>query len=329
MTYTYTRREFLHRQFLALGVLTVPKFPVSWINKLDAPLKLGVITDLHQDIMHDGLQRLQAFIQAMDEEKPQALLQLGDFAVPSPANEPVIKRFNAAHPETLHVIGNHDLDYGYSKEQCLSTWRMPARFYSRLIQDVRIVVLDGNDSGSPNYRGGYPSFIGPEQITWLNDELNSSQEPVIIVSHQPLAGTFAVDNATDMQTLLGKHAQKILFAINGHTHIDDVLQSQGVIYMHLNSASYVWVGELFKHQIYPEEVHKEYPWLAYTCPYRESLFTTLTIDPAAGTIVVQGKESTWVGPSPADIRANTFPELVVGEQIAPRIRARTLQKKKL
>lgn len=83
MTYTYTRREFLHRQFLALGVLTVPKFPVSWINKLDAPLKLGVITDLHQDIMHDGLQRLQAFIQAMDEENHRRYCNLAILPYPA------------------------------------------------------------------------------------------------------------------------------------------------------------------------------------------------------------------------------------------------------
>lgn len=329
MSSIYTRRAFMHRQLLTLGALGLPKFLDSWIKKMDAPLKLGVITDLHQDIMHDGFQRLQAFLQAMDLEKPHALLQLGDFAVPSPANQKVINLFNQAHPETLHVLGNHDLDHGYSKEQCLSSWRMPARYYSRLVQDVRIIVLDGNDTGSPLYKGGYPSFIGPEQKAWLIDELNASREPVIMVSHQPLAGTFAVDNAAELQTLLGTYAQKILFAINGHTHIDDVLAVQGVIYMHLNSASYVWVGESFKHQIYPEEVHQRHPWLAYTCPYRESLFTTLTINPAMGTIMIQGKESDWVGPSPAEIGANTFPDLVVGEQIAPRIRVRTLQKKRL
>ena len=36
---------------------------------------LGMIADLHQDVMHDGPSRLEAFLDAMKNEKPDALLQ--------------------------------------------------------------------------------------------------------------------------------------------------------------------------------------------------------------------------------------------------------------
>ncbi|MEC7628098.1 MAG: alkaline phosphatase, partial [Verrucomicrobiota bacterium] len=56
------------------------------LSKLKSPIKLGLIADLHQDVMHDGPTRLKAFLDAMTVEKPDALLQLGDFAYPSKKN---------------------------------------------------------------------------------------------------------------------------------------------------------------------------------------------------------------------------------------------------
>ena len=134
-----------------------------------------------------------------------------------------------------------------------------------------------------------------------------------------------VDNAEYLQDLLGQYANKILLAINGHTHIDDLLRIQGVTYLHLNSASYQWVGGNFKHQSYSEAVHQQHPWISHTCPYRDSLFATLVIDPATQTIRIEGQNSSWVGPSPAALGTNGYPELHVGEEVAPRIRDRQIE----
>ena len=62
---------------------------MSALKAFDRPIKLGIITDLHQDIMHDGPARLKVFLDAMANEKPDALLQLGDFAYPTKGNEVV------------------------------------------------------------------------------------------------------------------------------------------------------------------------------------------------------------------------------------------------
>jgi hypothetical protein len=146
----------------------------------------------------------------------------------------------------------------------------------------------------------------------------------MVVCHQPLAGASAVNNADEIQTLLATAADKIILVINGHSHIDDVLRIKNVTYMHVNSASYQWVGGTYRHDSYPKEVHDKYPWISYTCPYRDSVFATFTFDPQSQTIGVEGRHSEWVGKSPAELGIDLDPNLTNGEEISPQIRNRQL-----
>ncbi|ULT25035.1 hypothetical protein KUH03_40280 [Sphingobacterium sp. E70] len=41
-----------------------------------------MITDLHHDIMHDGIERLSAFIKEMNELKPDFIIQGAIFVCP-------------------------------------------------------------------------------------------------------------------------------------------------------------------------------------------------------------------------------------------------------
>ena len=289
-------------------------------------LKLGLITDLHQDIMHDGEKRLGAFLEKMRALKPDALIQLGDFAVPSPQNKALIAQFNGAHPVALHVLGNHDTDGGYNKQQTIDAWGMPQRYYAHELSGLRLLVLDGNDKGSPTHRGGYPISVGPEQVEWLRAQLKSATGPVLVLSHQPLAGTGAVDNAHEVQQVLSEYADKVLLALNGHTHIDDIVRVAGVSYWHVNSASYYWVGDDYKHTSYSPEIHAKHPWIASTCPYRDPLFTLLTVELPHGKITLEGCESTWVGASPGELGVTKSLNLTDGEELAPRIRFRELRR---
>lgn len=43
-------------------------------------LRIGICTDLHQDLIKDGEQRLQSFITEMNQTKPDFIIQMGDFA---------------------------------------------------------------------------------------------------------------------------------------------------------------------------------------------------------------------------------------------------------
>jgi Icc protein len=310
---------------LATGiVLQIPNAVLAMFPSNAKQIKAGLITDLHHDIMHDGQERLQAFLSHMKKLKPNFLMQMGDFAYPNDKNKALIDSFNNAHPVALHVIGNHDTDSGHTKAQCFSYWKMPARYYTKEINGVCFIILDGNDKGSPTHKGGYPSYINDEQKTWLQQQLKEIDKPIVIVSHQPLAGALAVDNAVEIQQILSAASDKILLAINGHTHIDCQLFIKNINYVHINSASYFWVGGKYKHNSYTEEIHQSHAWISSTCPYKDALFTTLTIDPAAGTIHIEGKKSSWVGQSPEQLNYTDGTGLIPGKEIVPSISKRKI-----
>jgi predicted phosphodiesterase len=296
---------------------------MSALSKIKKPIKLGMIADLHQDLMHDGPARLKAFLDAMKKEKPDALLQLGDFAYPSKKNAVVTESFAKAHPKALHVLGNHEIDGGHSFDQVAKLWGMKGRYYTENINGLDLIVLDANEKPQ-NHKGGYPEYIGNKQLEWLEKQLKTLKGPILVVSHQPLAGPGSIDNASEVQALLNAAFDKVLLAVNGHTHIDYVAKVGKLSYLHVNSASYKWVGGSHRNKSYPPEIHSKFRWIEYTCPYRDSLFATLTVDPAKGLIQLKGRESQWVGKSPSQLATPTKYGLTNGKEICPKIRNRNL-----
>ena len=318
-----SRRDFLCTTSAAASSIMLPQQVMGSLGKIKTPIKLGMIADLHQDVMHDGPARLQAFLDAMQEEQPDALVQLGDFAYPTKKNEAVTRAFENAHPRTLHVLGNHEIDGGHTFDEVAKLWGMKGRYYTENVNGLNLVVLDGNEKPQ-NHKSGYPAHIGEKQLEWLAKQLNTLNGPILVMCHQPLAGPSSIDNAEAVQTLLNAAADKVLLAVNGHTHIDHVARAGKISYLHVNSASYKWVGGSYRNKSYPAEVHSKFRWVEYTCPYRDSLFTTLTIDPSSGRIDVKGRESQWVGKSPSQLGIEAKPNLTDGKEICPKIRSRQL-----
>lgn len=295
------RRSFIKSTFLTSFSLALPSSILKlWAGQTEN-LRLGLITDLHRDIIHDADLRLQTFLEEVHRTEVHAKIQLGDFAIPKPANASFIASFNQGNIPAYHVLGNHDLDEGHSKEQAIQAFGMPSAYYAKVIQGVRILVLDGNDTGSPTTKGGYASYIGKEQQDWLNQQLENSKEPVIVISHQPIAGIYTIDNSVEIQNLLSTHASKIILAVNGHAHVDQFLKVGGVSYLHLNSASYYWVGEKHRHLSMDANTHANYPSLSLTCPYAAVLFGVLTLDRKTKKLSLTGRKSSWIGPSPMEL----------------------------
>jgi predicted phosphodiesterase len=303
--------------------LVLPGHVQASLHRLEKTIKIGLIADLHHDIMHDAPQRLAVFLKAMEAEKPDAIMQLGDFAYPNDKNRSVTEAFGQAHPRALHVLGNHEIDDGHSFQEVARLWNMRGRYYTETIDGLHLVVLDGNEK-PPNHQSGYPAHIGPSQLDWLRSQLKGLDGPAIVFCHQPLAGPSSIDNAEQVQQVLSSAADKILLTVNGHTHIDHLVRVGKLINLHINSASYYWIGASHQHKSYADEIHAAHPYIQYTCPYQQPLFATLMIEPASGRIHVKGSESHWVGQSPAELGLEPPADLAVGEQICPRIRTRRL-----
>ena len=140
-----SKRDFLITSGAVAASTILPCTAMSALKALDRPIKFGIITDLHQDIMHDGPARLKVFLDAMADEKPDALLQLGDFAYPTKGNEVVTQAFQQAHPRTLHVLGNHEIDGGHTFDEVAKLWGMKGRYYTENVDGLNLIVLDGNE----------------------------------------------------------------------------------------------------------------------------------------------------------------------------------------
>ncbi|MCP4477485.1 MAG: hypothetical protein GY818_05280, partial [Planctomycetaceae bacterium] len=303
-----TRRTALKIFGTSCAAIALPSKLSASDPTLGKPIRLGVITDLHGGLATDAESRLDKFLNSMAKQKVDALVQLGDFAYPNKQHQRFSDKFNGAHENTIHVIGNHEFDFGLGRDDCFQAWGIESAYYQRDIGGIRILVLDGNEKNSPTYTGGYHSYIGEQQQAWLAQQLEQTDRPVLILSHQPLAGQSAINNATEIQQLLAKYKSKILLCINGHAHVDSLLQVDGVTYLHINSASYYWVGGKKR--------------MAY---YQDPLYTTLTIDLANSIIHAEGKSSHWKpGDSPTTInffeRDNAAPESIV----VPAIRERKI-----
>jgi len=269
-------------------------------------VRFGVITDIHQDIMHDAVSRLRIFVDEMNAEETDFIIQLGDFCRPYDYNEDFLSLFNNHEGLEYHVIGNHEMDGGFTKDSVVKYLGMENNYYSYDQKGFHFIVLDGNDKNpDPGGASGYARFIGEEQFNWLKSDLESTEKQVVIFSHQGLQGVFAVENADKIRALLENvnetaGYQKVIASFNGHSHSDTVFRINDIYYIEVNSASYEWLGGDYIHESYSKEIHEEYPWISYTSPYEKPLWALVEIS-SKGEIKITGKKSKWQGPSPKQL----------------------------
>lgn len=299
----YSRRRFTVCGGAALATWLLPGGPSGAAE--DGVFKIGLISDVHQDVIHDAADRLKVFLAEAEKEKADALVELGDFCIPKPENRAFADLFEAYPRPKYHVIGNHEMDGGYTREQVVAFHKMPGRYYTMDLGPALGIVLDANDRPD-DHKGGYASHIGQDQLDWMEEQLATAERPVFVFSHQSLERPTCIRSQERARAILAaaRHSdgtRKVAACLNGHWHIDHAREIDGIPYIHINSASYYWVGADYKRQRYSEEIHRKYPHLSNTAPYRDPLFTFLTIDPRAGTFSLTGRSTTWVGESPREM----------------------------
>lgn len=299
----FSRRGFVKTTALVSAALTLPINTISSMSPMDS-FEIGIIADVHNDIMHDGERRLKIFLDIAKKRSPEFIIQMGDFCRPYDKNIPFMDYWNAYEGETFHVLGNHDMDGGFSRDQVREFWDMPANFYSFDRGGIHFIVLDGNDP-NPKPWSGYNRYIGEAQQAWLKEDLKNTNKPTIVFSHQTLElEEGGVANLKDIQEIFEKANeeagfQKVLCSLSGHHHTDFMTQINGIYYVQINSASYRWVGDDFKQVRYSEEVDKTHEWIKYTIPYKEPLFTFMKV--TKDKITIEPRKTKFVGPGPQEM----------------------------
>jgi 3',5'-cyclic-AMP phosphodiesterase len=289
-----TRRSFL-------GSIAPLPLVLAALPQSGAPrVRFGLVSDVHQDVMPDGVDRIGKFVATMEQAKVDFILQLGDFCWPHPRNAAFLQAWNEFDGARYHVLGNHDMDGGYQREQTVAWYGMPARYYAFDAGPIRGIVLDSNDPGGT--ARGYKKFIAADQQAWLAAELQRTDRPVCVFIHHPLDDVGGIENGAAVRGILERaqaaNPGTVLAVFSGHFHQDDALEVNGVHYVQINSAAYVWLPAAAARETYPPEVHRAYPYLRNVAAYRDPLWALVTVDLARGELVIEGTRSQWVGPDP-------------------------------
>jgi 3',5'-cyclic AMP phosphodiesterase CpdA len=278
-------------------------------------VKIGVCADVHHDLMPDAMERLKAFIDEMNREKADFILQLGDFCHPAEKNRPFLEIWNSFRGPRYHVLGNHDKDGGYSYEDSVKFLGSPGKYYSFDFKGYHFIVLFGFDLRPEAEVAGYPRNIGREQQQWLINDIDSTDLPVILASHNGVDLDCDEENGSLKEGIYIRRIleranekagyKKIRLFLSGHYHMDFLNVYNGIPYLQINSMSNMWLGHDYalERPGIGKEVYEKYKILRYTAPYKDPLWALITINPD-GEIRIKGRRSEFIGPSPAEMGWN-------------------------
>lgn len=248
--------------------------------------RMGVCADLHHDLIDDGPRRLQEFITEMNELKPDFILQMGDFCVPKPANKVIMDIWNQFKGPKYHVIGNHDIDRGFTHDQVVEFWNAKGKYYSFDTNGYHFVVLNGNERPPNDTVKGYPRSITQEQLQWLKQDLEATTLPAVVFCHQGIDNDMDGINEGDMVRLVFERAnqkagfQKVRLVLSGHHHENYLNTYNNIHYLQINSISYQF---FHLKKGYDFALTKEPLW-AFITVYKN------------GTITIKGKQSSYINP---------------------------------
>ena len=197
-------------------------------------------------------------------------------------------------------------DFGFKKEETMKWWKMKKRYYSFDYNNFHFVVLDGNDNNTKPWNG-YVRYIGQEQKIWLKKDLKKTLKPTILFSHQSLEARGGISNREEIRNILEKYTNKngypkVVACLSGHHHTDYAKSINKIPYVQINSMSYKWVGEKFQYKRFSQQIEEAFPNISKTCPYKEPLYTVITLDTEQEMLHLEGKKTSFIAPTPSDLK---------------------------
>jgi Icc protein len=265
------RNEFLQATAAVIGSSLLPSISFAGDNNKASKIRFAYLTDTHlkPDITAEaGFAKALHHAQSI-KPKVDFIMNGGDSIMDSLDADKqktqtqwdlfhsVLKKENSL--PVYHCIGNHDVwgwfiknnkpeaDRLYGKAWVVETLQMPKRYYSFTKDKWHFIVLD---STQLNPAGGYIAYLDPEQMSWLQQELEQTKDKFIcIVSHIPIlsicAGLFFDKTEANGDLKIQRNlmhtdflALKKIFmkypnikvCLSGHIHLQDELDYLGIKY---------------------------------------------------------------------------------------------------
>ena len=277
------------------------------------PLKFAIASDFHALDMPDGGERIASFIKAANDENVDFIIELGDFCRLVDGCQTYQDLWNAFEGDRYHVLGNHDMEMN-TKEEYMDAMEMPGRYYSFDKGGFHFIILDGNNlfDGSEyrHYANGnfftdskQQNYVDPEQLEWLEKDLSATKKRCVLFSHESIDMVMRNGDAV-RQVLENANRQagfkKVVLAFSGHNHSNYTKEINGITYMQVNSASYVWIGKPTQtEERYPQEINDRYPLMKYSIPYDKPLYAIVTLTKEGAE--VKGTKAEFLPPTPRDM----------------------------
>lgn len=279
----------------------------------EKPVRFAIVSDLHAEDVPDGKERLDSFIIAASCADVDFIIELGDFCRLDSVSQPYLNIWDRFSGDKYHVIGNHDMDK-YAPEEYVEGMGMPGRYYSFDSGNFHFIVLDGNNLydgkeyrhyAKANYYvdASMRAFIDPEQMEWLKCDLEKTEKRCVIFSHQSIDAV--VKNGDKVRQILEDENRragfkKVVLAFSGHNHSNYTKVINGITYMQMNSASYVWIEQpSMTEKRYPEEINQKYSLMKYSITYDAPLYALVTLTSKGAE--VKGKKAKFMPPTPEEL----------------------------
>jgi 3',5'-cyclic-AMP phosphodiesterase len=218
-------------------------------------LRIGVVTDIHNGPDMDtrigsvAIPMLERFVAAMHRFKPDVIVDLGDRINDVSVDEDrtriqaVRDRLASVGAPVLFLYGNHDLINVKPEEQRRILGKK-GDYESVDLKGFHLILLNSQD---PTF-GGVGGTLSTKQLNWLEEDLRTSQGPVLVFCHHPLneqdfSEHWYFGNHADYALVVNRErARKLLVAsgrvraaFHGHMHWNHVTVSEGVAYVTVES----------------------------------------------------------------------------------------------
>ena len=271
-----TRRRFLTVS-TAAGAVTamgaLSGLPAQGAEPAAQDFEFIFFTDTHLQPELDAAKGCDMAFKKMRGLKAEFAIQGGDhifdaLGVPTSRTLSLFEMYDKTQQDlglkVYHTIGNHDV-VGVYKESGVSPSdplygkkyyrdHIGKTYYSFDAKGVHFIVLDSiYITGDRHYEGR----IDDEQLAWLEAEMAAqpAAAPVIVVSHIPLVTAYmdyndeivaansrphqlSVANTNKVFPLFQGH--NVLGVLQGHTHVNELVEWQGVPYMTSGAVSGNW-----------------------------------------------------------------------------------------
>lgn len=249
------RRAFIKNGTLVLAATATMSPGVIFAQNEAAPIRIGVITDLHYadkapaGTRHyrESLAKLAEAAKQFERDDPALLVELGDLIDAAESVEveqkylkTINREFAAICKDRHYVLGNHCVDT-LKKEEFLGSVEQEKSYYSFDRHGFHFVIVDScfKSDGTPYERKNFQwtdANLPPAELEWLADDLQSSSKPTIVFAHQRLdvSDNHGVRNNAQARSIF-ESSGNVLAVFQGHSHQNDLKEIGGIHYCTLRA----------------------------------------------------------------------------------------------